>query len=332
DIFSSTSPKRSTLAQNLRFKPSAPKRETRGENSGAELILRMPSAGGSAHHIAPAPSLAPAPPPPRWGFSARDPGRDGAAVPGKGGRRRCVSFFALSLHSPRLSRPDPLKPPCSGPATATPAVEVLYFAKSAEITGIRSETISVPQEIKALQLWNEIESRHPGLADVKNQVIFAVRQEYVELGDQLLLLRSGDEIAIIPPIIMNEVDETPKDIIKFTAEKLSVDEVSQLVISPLCGAISLFVGTTRNNFEGKKVISLEYEAYLPMAENEVRKICSDMRQKWPVKHIAVFHRLGLVPVSEASIIIAVSSAHRAASLEAVSYAIDTLKAKVPIWK
>ncbi|XP_032136991.1 molybdopterin synthase catalytic subunit isoform X3 [Sapajus apella] len=131
---------------------------------------------------------------------------------------------------------------------------------------------------------------------------------------------------------MDEVEEKSKDIINFTAEKLSVDEVSQLVISPLCGAISLFVGTTRNNFEGKKVISLEYEAYLPMADNEVRKICSDIRQKWPVKHIAVFHRLGLVPVSEASVIIAVSSAHRAASLEAVTYAIDTLKAKVPIWK
>ena len=91
---------------------------------------------------------------------------------------------------------------------------------------------------------------------------------------------------------MNEVEEKSKDIIKFTPEKLSVDEASQLVISPLCGAVSLFVGTTRNNFEGKKVISLEYEAYLPMAENEIRKICSDVRQKWPVKHIAVFHRLG----------------------------------------
>jgi molybdopterin synthase catalytic subunit len=84
--------------------------------------------------------------------------------------------------------------------------------------------------------------------------------------------------------------------------------------------------------KAKKVISLEYEAYLPVAENKIRKIYSDIRQKWPVKHIAVFHRLGLVPVSEASIIIAVSSAHRAASLEAVSYATDTLKAKVPIWK
>ncbi|XP_006731730.1 molybdopterin synthase catalytic subunit, partial [Leptonychotes weddellii] len=131
---------------------------------------------------------------------------------------------------------------------------------------------------------------------------------------------------------LKEVEESAKEIIKFTTEKLSIDEASQLVISPLCGAVSLFVGTTRNNFEGKKVISLEYEAYLPMAENEIRKICSDIRQKWPVRHIAVFHRLGLVPVSEASIIIAVSSAHRAASLQAVSYAIDTLKAKVPIWK
>ncbi|KAJ8797855.1 hypothetical protein J1605_017057 [Eschrichtius robustus] len=88
-------------------------------------------------------------------------------------------------------------------------VEVLYFAKSAEITGIRSETISVPQEIKALQLWNEIEMRHPGLADVRNQVIFAVRQEYVEFGDQLLLLQSGDEIVIIPPLVEDSAFEPP---------------------------------------------------------------------------------------------------------------------------
>ncbi|XP_043849312.1 molybdopterin synthase catalytic subunit isoform X2 [Dromiciops gliroides] len=131
---------------------------------------------------------------------------------------------------------------------------------------------------------------------------------------------------------MNAIEDKPKDIIKFTAEKLSVDEVSQLVISPVCGAVSLFVGTTRNNFEGKKVVSLEYEAYVPMAEAEVRKICAAVRQQWPVKHIAVCHRLGLVPVTEASVVIAVSSAHRAASLEAVKYVIDTLKAKVPIWK
>ncbi|XP_036735098.2 molybdopterin synthase sulfur carrier subunit-like [Manis pentadactyla] len=79
-------------------------------------------------------------------------------------------------------------------------VQVLCFVKRAEIAGIHSETISVPREIKALHLWNEIETRHPELADIRNQVIFAVRQEYVKLGDQLLQLQSGDEIVIIPPI------------------------------------------------------------------------------------------------------------------------------------
>ncbi|XP_024427750.2 molybdopterin synthase catalytic subunit [Desmodus rotundus] len=144
---------------------------------------------------------------------------------------------------------------------------------------------------------------------------------------------SVEDSALEPPKKdMNEVEEKSEDIVKFTTERLSIDEASQLVTSPRCGAISLFVGTTRNNFEGKKVTSLEYEAYIPMAETEVRRICRDIRQKWPVRHVAVFHRLGSVPVSEASVVIAVSSAHRAASLEALSYAINTLKARVPIWK
>ncbi|KAM8792687.1 molybdopterin synthase catalytic subunit isoform 2-T2 [Eudromia elegans] len=114
---------------------------------------------------------------------------------------------------------------------------------------------------------------------------------------------------------MDGSEEVPKDFIKLKSEKLSVDEVSELVVSPCCGAVSLFIGTTRNNFEGKKVIHLEYEAYTSMAETEIKKICGDVRHKWPsVKHIAVHHRLG------------------AESLEAVRYCINTLKASVPIWK
>uniref|UniRef100_A0A8B9EEX7 Molybdopterin synthase catalytic subunit n=1 Tax=Anser cygnoides TaxID=8845 RepID=A0A8B9EEX7_ANSCY len=132
---------------------------------------------------------------------------------------------------------------------------------------------------------------------------------------------------------MDESEDVPKDFIKLKSEKLSVDEVSELVISPNCGAVSLFIGTTRNNFEGKKVIHLEYEAYTSMAEMEIKKICRDVRQKWPsVKHIAMHHRLGVVPITEASVIIAVSSPHRTESLEAVTYCINTLKAFVPIWK
>ncbi|XP_063310101.1 molybdopterin synthase catalytic subunit-like [Pelobates fuscus] len=132
---------------------------------------------------------------------------------------------------------------------------------------------------------------------------------------------------------MDESDNDPCDFIKVTPDKLSTDEVSQLVVSPDCGAVSIFIGTTRNIFEGKKVARLEYEAYTPMAEMELKKILADIRQKWvSVKHIAVYHRLGLVPIAEASVIIAISSPHRNDSLDAVKYCINTLKATVPIWK
>ncbi|XP_015591138.1 molybdopterin synthase catalytic subunit [Cephus cinctus] len=123
-----------------------------------------------------------------------------------------------------------------------------------------------------------------------------------------------------------------KDIVKLQKEKLNIGEIVDLVVSPNCGAVSTFSGTTRDNFENKKVVKLEYEAYEPMALKEMKNVCGKIRLQWNVERIAIFHRLGEVPVSEVSVIIAVSSPHRQESLQAVQYAIDTLKASVPIWK
>ncbi|CAH2983540.1 unnamed protein product [Chilo suppressalis] len=123
------------------------------------------------------------------------------------------------------------------------------------------------------------------------------------------------------------------DHLKLTFDKLSVETVSDLVMDDSCGAVSLFVGTTRDNFQGKKVVQLEYEAYEPMALKALKTICEEMRAKWPAVHaIAIYHRLGVVPSREASVVIAVSSPHRRDSLEAVSHCIERLKASVPIWK
>lgn len=84
---------------------------------------------------------------------------------------------------------------------------------------------------------------------------------------------------------------------------------------------------------GKKVLRLEYEGYVPMAESELRKICAQIREQWPsVVGVALLHRLGVVPVKEASVVVAVSSPHRREAIEACAFAIDTLKATVPIWK
>ena len=84
---------------------------------------------------------------------------------------------------------------------------------------------------------------------------------------------------------------------------------------------------------GRKVVRLEYEAYDSMALKEMQLICDRIREKWPeTKHIAIWHRLGSVDIQESSIIIAISSPHRRDSLQAVNFAIDTVKETVPIWK
>ncbi|GAA6075235.1 molybdopterin synthase sulfur carrier subunit [Tachysurus ichikawai] len=79
-------------------------------------------------------------------------------------------------------------------------VTVLYFAKSAELTGVKSEVIRLNSELTSLQLWEELEKKHPKLSAVRGQVVLAVRREYVCVGEQVVRLQHGDEVAVIPPL------------------------------------------------------------------------------------------------------------------------------------
>ncbi|EFN84820.1 molybdopterin synthase catalytic subunit [Harpegnathos saltator] len=126
--------------------------------------------------------------------------------------------------------------------------------------------------------------------------------------------------------------ESPKNFIKLQQEELDIADIINLVVFPNCGAVSNFIGITRDNFENKKVVKLEYEAYEGMAIKEMNNICTKIRLQWNVEGIAIYHRIGEVPISKASVVIAISSPHREESLKAVEYAINTLKAIVPIWK
>ena len=80
------------------------------------------------------------------------------------------------------------------------------------------------------------------------------------------------------------------DVVRLTAEPLSLEAISGEVGSADCGAISTFCGTTRDSFQGRPVVRLEYEAYEQMALSEMKKICSALRDKWSIKHIAICHR------------------------------------------
>ena len=117
-----------------------------------------------------------------------------------------------------------------------------------------------------------------------------------------------------------------------TKQSIDLNELVRFVTDPEAGAVATFIGTTRNNNESRKVIGLDYEAYPEMAEKELRRIGADAKRNWPICRMAITHRLGPVQIGEASVIIAVSSAHRDAAFAACRFAIEEIKKTVPIWK
>ncbi len=102
---------------------------------------------------------------------------------------------------------------------------------------------------------------------------------------------------------------------------------------PAAGATALFLGTARDHSDGKTgVTHLEYEAYAEHVAPKLREICLEAGEKWPVLAVVVEHRIGEVAVGEASVAVAVSTAHRGDAFEAARFVIDELKQRVPIWK
>jgi molybdopterin synthase catalytic subunit len=120
--------------------------------------------------------------------------------------------------------------------------------------------------------------------------------------------------------------------IDIVSHPIDVAAVTAAAGEPRAGAVVTFVGTTRDHNDGRRVTRLEYEAYPEMAIAEMKKIAATLGERWPIERAAIVHRIGVVPIGEASVVIAVSSAHRVAAFEACHFAIDRLKEVVPIWK
>ncbi len=119
---------------------------------------------------------------------------------------------------------------------------------------------------------------------------------------------------------------------KITDKIITGSEVREAVEAPDAGAIVLFLGTVRNNTDGRAVQHLEYEAYPPMAEKKMAEIAQEISDKWGIHRVAMIHRVGKLEIGEVSVAVAVASPHRKDGFEACQYAMNRLKQIVPIWK
>jgi molybdopterin synthase catalytic subunit len=122
------------------------------------------------------------------------------------------------------------------------------------------------------------------------------------------------------------------DLYKITKEKIKPDALYDVVLADSNGAVTSFAGVVRDNTGGRATAYLEYDVYEEMAEKEMRAIGEAVKSRWEVDSVAMLHGRGRMEIGDISVLIAISSPHRKASLEACHFAIDQLKESVPIWK
>jgi MoaE-MoaD fusion protein len=159
------------------------------------------------------------------------------------------------------------------------------------------------------------------LGEEPEGLLYAVNRAYAERDRPLA---DGDEVALIPPVSGGAF--------RVTDEPLSLDAVVAEVADREAGAIATFTGTVRAQSRGRSVARLEYEAYTEMAEDVMAQLAQALRERYDLHDVAIHHRVGVVEIGEASVVIAVSAPHRADALAACRDAIDELKETVPLWK
>ncbi|MEF3302302.1 molybdenum cofactor biosynthesis protein [Paenibacillus sp. GYB003] len=209
---------------------------------------------------------------------------------------------------------------------------IRLFAGLSDKLGASSLTVTIDGDaVTGAELKAELARSYPEAAPLIRASFLAKNQTYAGDGETLA---AGDEIALIPPVSGGQGapgDAAPA-LHLLTTEPLSVERTCAKVADDEHGAAVVFVGTTRRTTFGKRTVLLEYEAYEPMALKTMEQIAAEIGERWPGAKCAISHRIGPVPVGETSVVIAVSTPHRADGYEASRYAIERLKQIVPIWK
>jgi molybdopterin converting factor subunit 1 len=194
-------------------------------------------------------------------------------------------------------------------------VRVRLFAGLRERAGAGALELELPDGARVRDALHQVRTLTEGVP-----VVMAVNQEYA--GEDAVL-RSGDELALIPPVSGGAVGIVH---VRITEEPLRLDPLLDRVRDPRAGAVLSFLGVTR------EVAELEYEAYIEMADAKLAEIVSTAVERHGLCAAAVEHRIGTVPLSEPSVAIAVSAPHRAEAFAGGREIIDELKLQAPIWK
>jgi molybdopterin synthase catalytic subunit/molybdopterin converting factor small subunit len=211
-------------------------------------------------------------------------------------------------------------------------VKILAFGMlREELGGIGS--LELPAGATVSDLIRACRERAPGKRGLWATIAVAVNQEYASSGQ---MLAEGDEVALLPPVSGGTGKTKPAAkaarTIALVRDRINSEVLADSLKCGEDGAVVVFDGIVRNNSRGRRTQYLFYEAYEEMALAQMQQLATKAMQDFPIRDVAIVHRLGRLEIGESSVAIAVVSAHRAAAFDACRWLIDTLKQSVPIWK
>jgi MoaE-MoaD fusion protein len=212
-------------------------------------------------------------------------------------------------------------------------VRVLFFGILRDLAERTSDTLELREGATVREMLTQCELQVPRIKASLPSSAVAVNQHY---ADAETPLKSGDEIALLPPVSGGLGNADPRmshpGHARISREPIDTPEVLAGIKRGEDGAAVVFEGVVRNQTRGRKTLYLDYEAYEEMAVKEMEFLAAKALEQFAIRDVAVVHRLGRLEIGETSVLVVTASAHRAAAFEACHWLIDTLKRTVPIWK
>jgi molybdopterin converting factor subunit 1 len=204
-------------------------------------------------------------------------------------------------------------------------IRVLFFGVLRDVTGLREDSIEVPEGGRAAGVFEHYSARFPRLGEMSASIVLAVNQKFCAPS---VPLSDGDELAFLPPVSGG----SDSHYFALTRETIDAAALARTILKGEDGAIVTFEGVTRNNTKGRATRYLEYECYEPMALKTMAEIGGEIASAFQITRIAMVHRLGRVEIGETSVVVIATAPHRRPAFEAALEGINRLKRLVPVWK
>jgi len=213
-------------------------------------------------------------------------------------------------------------------------VTVLAFGMLRDLPSQIPSSLDLPAGATVADLLAHCRAKRPEPAALWSSLAVAVNREYAPATHTL---SEGDEVALLPPVSGGAPDpelapEPATSHVALTTDPISAATIAEPLKRGDDGALVVFDGIVRNQTRGRRTLHLLYEAYPEMALARMKQLAAEALKAYPIRDVAIVHRLGRLEIGESSVVIAVASAHRAAAFDACRWLIDTLKQTVPIWK